>query len=154
MAAHVWTVYCSEAAVSRETNTVSLLSVIEVLGGHLEVVEEEPLLSPEAPFLFPQLGELVSLWARSDPDVPEVATARVRIVAPSGQEIVTPNEHECEVDLGEIPRRITRIKMTTFPAVGSGVHSFSVQLAGPRGLEQVARVPVEVSLEVTRGPID
>lgn len=152
MADHVWTVYCSEAAVSRETNQVSLLSVIEALGAHLELVEEAPPISPDEPFLIPEAGELVSLWARREPDTPEVASARVRVIAPSGQAIVTLREYE--VDLREVLRRTVRIKMTTFPAVGSGIHSFSVEQAAPRGWEDVARVPVEVSFEVTRGPIE
>ena len=58
---HVWTVLCSHAVIDRDSNSVSLLDVIEQLN-----IGDEP--SPEGRII--SSLDLMTLWAREDIDRP------------------------------------------------------------------------------------
>src|SRR5687768_16274240 len=88
---HVWSVLCSKSTVDRETNNVSLIEVLEQLeitatvtriGSSGQAAPPIPTI-PGAPFT----GELVTLWARTDPAQPARGIARVRLLSPQGAEL-------------------------------------------------------------------
>jgi len=84
---HVWTVVCSRAVVDRFSNNVSLQNVLEQFS-----IRDEP----EPGGLIPIPFEVMTLWTRSDFEMPAQGSQRLTLFSPSGDII---KEHEFAVDL-------------------------------------------------------
>jgi hypothetical protein len=134
---HIWTVVCSHAVIDRDSNNVSLLDVVEQLN-----IPEEP--NPKSGVVYAL--DLMTLWARSDLDVPARGRGRVTFLSPSGT--INDGPFEFEVDLSEHHRNRTKGRLRTLHVGASGRHVFLVELQGEDETEwrQVAIVPLEISI--------
>lgn len=142
MARHVWSVLCSRTIIDKESNSLSLFHVIEQVRvmediASLEAKKQE---HPDAGIMLEY--DLVSFWVRSDPEIPESVTCRVKIVTPSGKETATPNFLIALA--GEAKRFRQKAHLVGFPYDGFGYYWFNVEYDAPDGPEVVARIPVEV----------
>lgn len=82
MICHVWSVLCSKISVDRETNSISLFEILE----NVEFTTPTALTFPaKVPFE----ATLVNSWARQDPNGPVEGEMRVRLLAPSGDQLGT-----------------------------------------------------------------
>ena len=133
---HVWTVVCSHAIIDRDSNNVSLLDVIEQLN-----IGEEP--HPEGCIALS--FDIVTLWARADPDVPARGHGRVTFLSPSGT--VNDGPFEFVVDVFEHSRNRTRGRFQLLHISESGRYTFRVELRGEDETEwcQVAAIPIEIN---------
>ena len=132
---HIWTVVCSRAVVDRFSNNVSMQHVIE----QFTIPQGAP---PNALMVLP--FEVISLWARSDFDIPACGKARLTLLSPSGKTI---RENQWSIDMsGQYRRYRTRCEFPGLPANEPGRYVFRVELQIEGGIDwhQVAAVPVQV----------
>jgi hypothetical protein len=134
---HVWTVICSNAVIDQFSNNVSLHNVIEQVN-----IRDEPRPSGA----FSATIHVMTLWARSDFNTPNLGHARLAFLSPSG---VVGNPFEYEIDLSNDHRSRMRTIMHGLPLEESGRHAFTVELQneGETEWRQVAVIPLEVIFE-------
>ena len=131
---HVWTVLCSRAVVDRQTNNVSLQNVVEEL-----TVRGTPKRGTPVSVHV----ELMTLWSRASPNLPATGEARVTLLSPSQEELLT---FEGEIDLSKVERARTRLVYQSLPVHESGRYVFCVEAREKDASEwrQVAIVPLKV----------
>ena len=120
MAEHVWTVICRRALVDETTKVPSLIDIVE----GFDVFGTEDI---EAPAAFPLELAVVTQWARSDADIPEMARHRLNILGPKSPE-VSPQLPEVAVDLTSGRFHRTTFAMQGFPNYGIGDYSMLIEL--------------------------
>lgn len=131
---HVWSVLCSHAVVDRRTNNASLQHVVEQI-----TIRQEP--RPDAAVMLPL--DLMTLWVRSDFDVPHAGRERVLYCSPSGDVLL---EHQLEIRLDKAKRSRTVLTFESLQVAQPGRYSFHVELQGEIEDEwtRVATIPLEV----------
>jgi hypothetical protein len=146
MAEHIWSVLCYKGCIDKFTDQISLLDVVECLPVPFARSPSEPMKED----LDVQL-QLVSLWTRSQLEIPEVTYSRLSLLTSDG---VVAECDELEVDLQNRTRIRTFFKMTALPFRGFGLYAFIVERHdGIRDRwKEVARVPLEIRNEPMRPP--
>lgn len=131
---HVWTVVCSRAVIDRDSNNVSIQNVLEQL-----TIKGKP----ESGVVVPIPLEAVTLWVRTDPDMPSRGRTRLTFLSPSGEAL---GEVESEIDLTEFERHRHRVHFQQLPVEESGRHVFRVELQheGEDEWHQVAAIPLSI----------
>lgn len=86
---------------------------------------------------------LVSLWTRSDPEVPESGQARVALEIPGGRELTI---RDVPIDLTKTRFQRQLMHMTAFPLRGEGFYWWVIRQNRNGRWLRVARVPVDVRL--------
>lgn len=135
---HVWTVVCSRAVVDRFTNNVSLQNAIEQFS-----IKGEP--EPDA--LLPIPFEIMTLWTRSDLNVPATGSQRLTLISPSGEKM---KEMVFTLNLtGKYRRFRTRAAFNGLIASEPGRYVFQVEFqeTAEHDWQIVANVPLEVIFE-------
>lgn len=159
---HVWSVLCTKAVIDKDTNLITLVDAVEELTVEVSVLKITPggtegLPAAEVPAevwsTLPVNIEIVSLWLRRNPDEPERAAARIMLEKPNAE----PHDFGkvFDVDLsGEFKRLRTRVRISGFPAKESGRYIMSVQLqqAGQSEWDEVARLPLDIVLNLQKEP--
>ncbi|MEA3344807.1 MAG: hypothetical protein U9Q78_00935 [Chloroflexota bacterium] len=140
---HVWTVVCSRSVIDRDSNNVCLLNVLEqiTVGGKPTAEDVEAI---------PIEMEVVSLWARSDLDVPTGGAERLTLVSPSGEVLFS---GESEIDLSAHRRFRNRARFRGLPIREEGRYVFRVesQADDEVGWHHAADIPLEVIFEEESG---
>mgnify|MGYP001026944367 CR=1 FL=1 len=144
MIAHVWTVVCRQSVIDRDSNNVSLLNVLEqiTLHGEAEADADERALVP--------IGmEVVTLWSRSDYDVPAGGVQKLTLLSPSGEVLASGEQH---TDLSKHRRFRNRARFRGLPLAGPGRYVFRVEQRETDDAEwhHVTDVPLEVLLATER----
>jgi hypothetical protein len=141
MIQHVWTLPCRVAITDQNTNNVSLVEVLE----EIAVAPLEASPDPARP-KFPAVFDVVSLWARANPDEPATGQGRVRLVSPRGETLI---EQAVEVDLREVRRLRSVGRIMGLPLRGAGTYHFRIDVRPnpDAAWTEVGRVPLEVSVE-------
>ncbi len=150
MAKHIWTVLCQKAPIDKDTNELSLHSVIEELTlrqqppDHKE--SDEPII-----LAFPMT--LVSLWVRSNPEKAEKTTkCKYVLSAPDGNEttIDRPDGKETVIDLTNHLRLRTRINLGGLPYRGPGMYYFKIrtQVGKSKQWRSIVAIPLRVVLDI------
>jgi hypothetical protein len=134
---HAWSVLCEKHIIDRESNNISL-DVIEQLAGQVATAPAD------GPILIPTPIRLVSLWYRTGENV-ETTLSRVTVIAPDGRELGHAEQQiTCEV------ARVRAIMMLgAIPYAGAGHYQYVVSEHRSGQWVEVARVPLEVRLDVT-----
>lgn len=145
MAVHIWSVLCSRVVIEKETNQASLVGTIEGLTVELA----QPLPQAGGVPLFVPFGmDLVSLWERSAQDKEEMATFRCKLTAPNGDVLADVKE---SIDLSAAGTRSrTIMRVGSFPLTGEGTFHFTISLKKGKGWVRVARLPLEITIEVRK----
>lgn len=140
---HVWSVLCSHAVIDRDTNNVSIHSVLE----QLNVVGE-----PAPDLAIPVAFEVVTLWARTTPDIPAQGMARVTLIDPLQNSTTI---SRLKIDLSETERARHRVIGRGMPASQPGRYRFQVdmQIEGETEWRQMAIVPLTVVFTSNTGEI-
>lgn len=141
MIQHVWSVLCSKASIDRETNNISLFEVTE------QIQAQGPA---DEPGVLPCSLELVSLWSRTEPDLPSRGEARIFLRTPRTANLMPQTQ---AVDLQEYRRLRSRLLIPSIPIEGPGIYTFVVECR-QQGQEQwveVASIPLELQM-VIAGP--
>jgi hypothetical protein len=137
---HIWSVLCRLSIVDQQRNNVSLIEAVDSVSfkGELEVRDQQPVVFP-----FPV--ELVTLWLRSDPDVPETGQARASFISPEGQ-LLNPGTDEYTVRLEQFQRFRAMVKFEALPFTSNGTYWFKVQKLDKENEQwiDVSSVPLEI----------
>jgi len=134
MIEHVWTVVCRQAVVDRETNLISLQAVFE----GLQVYGE----APEGGIV-PAQFDVASLWIRSDNEIPAEGLTRVKLISPSGNELLASDN--TRVNLVDTQRFRTITHFPGFPSGESGRYIIRIELDQEGGRSSlIAGIPLMV----------
>ena len=128
MAKLIWSVLCSRHILDKESNSVSLLDVLEEATIATPAPLPEPSKANPATLVGFQ-GTLLSLWERSNPDSPETDHCRLILVGPNKQKLVQP---EAEIGLVTHRRNRVALKIDMLPWMGFGRYEWHVQQAAKR----------------------
>jgi len=145
----IWAVLCQTSVIDKETNNLSLFNVIEEITIPAEPptgpVEGQPVLQGIAAVV-----DIVTLWARSNPDVPERGYGRLQFSSPSDQGVMIPRVlGEYEVDLSRYLRLRHRTRMAGFPITGQGMYRFVIDSKSEDGdWETMFEVPLRVATQL------
>jgi hypothetical protein len=139
MAEHIWSVLCSKSVIDKDTQQVSLFEVLEAV--HIQL--GEPI---KGPGLIRFATEVVSLWARSEKNTGETATAKCEVITPDGESV---HAAEMTLDFSEKLRFRSIFRAEGFPIHGSGVYTFKISVKDGASDEwrPAASLPIEVTVE-------
>ena len=135
---HVWSVFCRTALTDRGSNSVSLLECVERVSAEY--------VGPEPPPDVPLFCKLVTLWRRSESDVPERRKVTILVQGPSGDIV---RDLKYELDLSEHVRSRALIEINALPYHGNGLYEFVVMAEDDTSDTpvEVARIPVEIAID-------
>ena len=135
MIKHVWTVVCQNVIIDRNTNNLSLQNIFEQID-----IQGEPTPKAKVPIKF----DVVSLWTRTNPDIPSRGQMRLSLLSPSGEKI---GGREGEINLVDTERYRIVTHFPGLPAEEAGRHIFKIELQQEAMSEwnQVASVPLTVN---------
>lgn len=136
MIQHAWSVLVEKTIIDRETNNVSL-DVVEQIGF------AAPGLQETTRALIPTKLEIVSLWYRETAAIAERGSARIRVLAPGGDEV---GQLTIGIDVATNERMRTRCNFGAIPFAGSGRYQYVVERQDGTAFTEVARIPLEVRL--------
>lgn len=138
---HIWSVLCYKGCLDTYTNQVSLLDVIE----NISLKPEGPI--PQGDVRIPMPMSVVSLWTRSDYDVPETFETRLVLKVPNGSVLAT--KEIIKADLQSHTRIRTFARLQAFPYQGPGLYKYIVEYRGMPNVpwQAVATIPVDVRVE-------
>jgi len=148
MARHVWSVLCERAIIDRDSESLSLIDVVDAV-----VYEAE--IAPGQVVQLPAELSLVSLWIRAVGAEPEAPEARFWIKSSSGDQLVVGDPRP--IPLQDSPRAHLVFEVPFVPIGPSGRYEFVVEHrdAGPRGVgpwTPVANIPLDISVESPQTP--
>lgn len=137
---HYWTVLCSNSAIDKDSNNISLFNIVE----RITIYGEPPQGNKVGAVPIPHT--IVTLWGRSDIEQPERGTTRFVIEYQQGDDTKSTDPHEIGIDLTEHPRFRTRATLNALPVLGEGRHWIRVFLNQNDEDEwvRVASIPYEI----------
>lgn len=143
---HRWAIFCSNASVDKESNSLTLFGVIEDL--QIRVDGPAPP-SSDNPLIAPFQAVLVVLNERSEFGKEESCTGRVRIIDPNGAELgIT----LFEVKLTDHARIRSMIRFQNFMLTVSGQYRLAIEYQNDNGeWDEAEVVPITVTIDF--GPL-
>lgn len=135
MIEHVWSILCRRSIIDKDTNSVSIVDVMEAI--NVETAGEQTPTLAGIPLDF----EIVTLWVRADSKVPARSRYRIRMQPPSGP--AKPIGEPTEVDLRTFERLRARTHVSGIPLSGPGRYRFIVELEDD-GWTPVSQVPLDI----------
>jgi hypothetical protein len=144
MAEHIWSVLCTKVVTDKDTNSISLLEVID----GIKVLVRKPWPAKEI-HMMPFALDLMSLFQRSAPSRGEKTVSKLKITAPDGRVLT---ENELAIDLSTAVRFRANMRATQFALTGEGTYHFVVYLKKNRKWSKVASIPLDVTIEVQPEP--
>lgn len=140
---HVWSALCTRGIIDKQSNNVSLFELLEEI--HLfintQLIEQEGV-----PTFGTNMANWVSLFCRSDNDIPEKGKIKDEIKAPSGKTI---GVRESEIDLLNHKRRRFLRTLPIPPQNEPGIYLFETSLKTKKNnrWRKVSEIPLEVIVE-------
>lgn len=139
---HIWTVVCRQSVIDRDSKNLSLFNVLEQITIQGEANTEERTV-------IPMDLEVVSLWSRSDYNVPAKGVQRLTLLSPDGESLAS---GEQEIDLSKHRRFRNRARFRGLPMKGDGRYTFRVEQMTEEEAEwqHVTDIPLELVFVVER----
>lgn len=142
----IWSVLCESTVTDRDTNQVSLFNVVDNLA--IPVPPANELDDPNG--LVPTGSSLVTLWARSNPEIPEVVTGRVVFLGPDNEALFT---FEHPVELTEAPTGRGIFVMPGLPLGLQGIYRFKIAAKSPDSdWQELFELPLRVVIQTEDSP--
>jgi len=131
MIQHVWSVLCKNASFDVQTNSASLLNIVETIIAFGNPTIEKPVLLSM---------EVVSLWARGKDNIPTMGESKVSII---GQDVVDVKPITLEINLSKTSFHRTRITIDGFPIAKAGRYEFCIEysMENENDWRPAARIP-------------
>ena len=140
MAKVQFSILSKNVIVDKKTNQLSIINILEEAQ-----FTADPLPQPNEWTLFPLELQLVTMFIRSDPEVPEHTEARIRVSAPSGEIFTTSVKFPVSLTESRFNRNITRFSQT--PIFSTGQHDYIIDLLDDNGeWNEAFRAPVFLTL--------
>lgn len=125
----IWAVLCLNSVIDRQTNNLSLFNILEEISV-LPVPAQGPQSKGPGDLTFAPTFELVTLWGRSDENVPERGYGRVKLSLPASSSEAPKVAVEYEVDLTKYLRLRQIGRIHGLPAAGEGVYTYTFIIEG------------------------
>ena len=139
MIRHLWSVICASSAIDKDENKLSLFDVTE------QITLLEPITEPG---VIPFQLHFVSLWRRADLAHEAKSMARIRLLAPSGEQVGKTQEYT--IDLTKFLRLRQRVIFRALPVRSEGTYEFVVEFLGANDEWELAtRIPLEVVVKLS-----
>jgi hypothetical protein len=134
MIRHIWSVLCQSASFDAQTNSISLLNVLEQI-----ITFGEP--SVDRPGIVQ--AELVSLWKREQLDSPSSGKMQAFYIDPTGKQS---DPISLEINLSQSNFHRTRLSLPGFPLIATGEYIFHIeyQVQGEEQWRPAAEIPLVV----------
>jgi len=144
---HIWTVLCGSSTIDNDTNQLSLFNILE----GIDITP--PTNIPEDIKLeaIPLTISIISMIWRSDSELEEKGSLRIRVQSPDGKLVELDREPIIEINLtGKIRRFRSRARFQGMPYMGSGIYRFIIQIQSDSDSrwKTVSKVPLEINLVV------
>ena len=135
MISHIWSVLCENSILDQDTKLISMINVLEEL-----TIPDDP--APDK--VLQAVVSLVTLWARSDINVPSQGFARYAFTSPSGKVL---ESLEQSVDLTKYERLRSRGRFAGLKLPEIGQYFFNIEFRENEQTEwiRVAAVPLKVN---------
>jgi hypothetical protein len=141
MAEHRWSVLCHRGCIDKYSNMLSILDVTDEL-----IIQATRDPESENASVTLEL-QLVTMWARSEPDRPEISWSTVMLRLPDGNAVLVSPAADVNLESHSRLRLILRVQ--TIPFKGEGTYWFIIGAAnssdGP--FEPVGRVPLDIKIK-------
>jgi hypothetical protein len=137
MIRHLWTVVCLKTSIDKDTNNISLFSILEQI-----TISGPPLPQGQTGFV-PMEFEVVTLWYNS-PDVgPQNGRARILFRDSAGNIL---SQHEFDAEVTRTPRHRTISKINGMPFREPGTYQLQLQLRreGDTEFTDMISYPVDI----------
>lgn len=139
MADHVWTVLCKDFVIDSTSQNVTIFQTLEQIA-----LVRDAEVADQLPDKIQMDFVLLTLWTRSQRDVPESFKMRYVFKGADGKEI---GSQEFSIDLTKYVRHRVFARLQGISFVGFGRYTFVVQKQSESGRwVKVAVVPLEVEL--------
>jgi hypothetical protein len=143
MAEHGWAMLCNRAITDRVTNQISLIDSVDQLSLDGELARANLGIARLDGHDGVAIGAKLVLaiwWYRSDPDVPETAVGRMRVIDPAGAEVAI-SFFDAHLEASHGARLL--IGINAFPFSGPGRYFFVVEkMVKADKWKRVARLPL------------
>jgi hypothetical protein len=134
---HAWSVLCSQAILSQESNNFTLVEVVEQLG----IVGAWPESPDKKPVAIQHQLELVSLFHRDTTPENETLSTRVSIVDPTGATLAM---QDATIDFQKFERYRARSKLEAIPVTVPGVYLFVLEQKTASDWQKLATIPLKI----------
>lgn len=139
---HLASVLCQRVVVDEDSGQFSLMGLISGIRG-VPLTEQTPASGPEN---IPIPFKLVSLWMRSNLDIPETPAVLITFCGPDGT-VADGFQAEFTVDLDQAVFRRSKADISGIPYLGAGVCEFVVHQKQDDEWQELARVPLVVHVD-------
>lgn len=152
-AAHVWSVLCSSSVIDQSSNNLTLFNTLErvtitIPKSEAEKIKKQISTQGAKGFLFPIPFELVNLFHKTEAQKAAAFDVRIRLLAPSGEEIQLVTERKIAIEKDKRNFRL-RSQFTNFPVSSEGEYTFLVEMrdVDSSNYVEVASVPLEIFIK-------
>lgn len=137
----VWATLCENFVQDKSTNMISVFNVIE----EIRILAAPPMSEPwETAQIIPYPFKLLASFARSDPNIQEHGSSRVRMVGPDGLEETS---EEVEVNLLDFEMYRVWFNYPGLPVSSVGTYQFLLDYKVDGGdWEKPFEIPIQVKL--------
>ena len=134
---HIWSVLCESSILDQDTKLISMINVLEEV-----TILDEPV--PDK--VLQIVVSLVTLWIRSDINVPSQGLGRYNFVSPSGEVL---QSLEQIIDLTKYERLRSRGQFAGLKLPESGQYFFNIEFRENEKDEwnSVAAIPLKVNFK-------
>jgi hypothetical protein len=142
---HIYSILCTRAVVDQVSNNLTIVEVVERLSG-------PAVTEPTARGIIAIPLDFVTLWARTNFHQGERSRARLRILGPNDADLGDAIAYA--VDLEQFTRVRNMTRFAGLPFSGQGVYNLVVEMEAGTAWQEVARYPLEISLDLPIIPVE
>jgi len=137
---HIWSIICSQAIRSAETNNFSLIEVLEQITVQVPPADDDTLFGIGVRIF------IVSSWWRTEIEQPEQSDARLVVKSPDNEELA---KIEYQIDLMKAGRFRSVGRIDVMPYRTNGIYKFVVETYDDvrKQWDTQAVVPLEIIRE-------
>jgi hypothetical protein len=151
MIKHIWTVVCKESKVDAETNNLSIIDILENVQFQAQVNGADFNANQGNPIAIPLGMQIASLFFREAKTGEESIDVKTKILDPKGKQL---GEIDNVVKFQNGLNRMRNIiKFNSLAVTEDGTYLFQVFVREKSGFKNVATIPVDVSLNISKVPM-
>ena len=143
---------CQKSITDKDNNLISLVEVIERLTVSLneEFLKQVHAAKAQKPYAFQHPFELVNMWQFDDSTPERSIEARLELLDPTAK-VLSTLDYDVKIQPDQQRLRVN-IKIPIVQVTVGGAYWFrvSVRSLGKKGYQEVANVPLEMVVQITK----
>ena len=133
---HIWTIVCQITSEDKNTDSFSLINVLEGIGVSVDLAEADV-----GDVVIPISFHLVTNWWRDELENSNENEVRVRLFSPAGEDLGGP---DLKMQFDESQNSRINVHIRGFPYKGDGVYRYVVFQVKDGEQVEVQRLPIRV----------